>query len=306
MQYTIIQPTTEQELEAYYQLRWEVLRKPFNRPRGSEQDEYDQVSEHCMLVDPDQQVIGIGRLHFNSPEEAQIRFMVVKPELQGEGHGVRIIQHLELRAKDQGATRVIINSRDLTLGFYLKCGYELKEEADIVHNAMAEHQLVKYIDASNHIIYRPKWCHELQETWQQHIPISDSMGIRIYQYTGRLFETRANLARNINVHETMFAGSIYSLATLTGWGMVQLQLQEKGLDGAVVLAEGSVQYLEPLRSEPRAIAHLDDMHGDMAVLRQGKNAHVNLDVSVYDGDEAVAYFNGRYVVKAPRDTAKRA
>ncbi|RAJ96362.1 bifunctional GNAT family N-acetyltransferase/hotdog fold thioesterase [Aliidiomarina maris] len=300
MQYTIIQPSTEQQLNDYFQLRWEVLRKPFKRPRGSEQDEYDQVSEHCMLVDADQQAIGIGRLHFNSPEEAQIRFMAVKPDLQGEGHGVRIIQFLELKARDQGATRVIINSRDTTLGFYLKCGYELKEEADTVNNPMAEHQLVKYIDASNHIIYRPRWCHELQQTWQQQIPISDAMGIRIYQYTGRSLETRANLARNVNVHDTMFAGSIYSLATLTGWGMVQLQLQEKELDGAVVLAEGSIKYLKPLASEPRAVVYLEDLHGNMQVLRKHKNAHLNVDVTVYDEDTPVAYFNGRYVVKAQR------
>lgn len=303
MQYTIIQPTTADELDAYFQLRWEVLRKPFKRPKGSEQDEYDQVSEHCMLVDEARAVVGIGRLHFNSPEEAQIRFMVVKPDLQGEGHGVRIIQHLELRARDQGATRVIINSRDTTLGFYLKCGYELKEEADTVNNPMAEHQLVKYIDASNHIIYRPQWCRELQTTWQEQIPISDSMGIRIFQYTGRVFETRANLARNLNVHDTMFAGSVYSLATLTGWGMVQLQLQEKGLGGSVVLAEGSIKYLQPLATEPRAVVNLDDMYGNMQVLRKKKNAHLNVDVTVYDGDQAVAYFNGRYVVKAPRSQA---
>lgn len=301
MHYTIIEPTTKEELETYFQLRWEVLRKPFKRPRGSEHDEYDQVSEHCMLVDPDRQVIGIGRLHFNSPEEAQIRFMVVKAELQGEGHGVRIIQHLELRARDQGATRIIINSRDLTLGFYLNCGYELKEEANTVRNPAAEHQLVKYIDARNHIVYRPQWCRELQQTWQKQIPISHGMGIRIYQYTGRVFETRANLARNLNVHNTMFAGSIYSLATLTGWGLVQLQLQEKGLEGSVVLAEGSIKYLQPLGSVPRAIAHLDDMHGNMQVLRKRKNAHVNVDVTVYDGDEPVAYFNGRYVIMANRD-----
>lgn len=300
MQYTIIQPTTEQTLNDYFQLRWEVLRKPFKRPRGSEQDEYDQVSEHCMLVDESHNALGVGRLHFNSPEEAQIRFMAVKPELQGEGHGVRIIQYLELLARDQGATRVIINSRDTTLGFYLKCGYELKEEADTVNNPMAEHQLVKYIDASNHIIYRPQWCNALQQTWQQQIPISDAMGIRIYQYTGRMLETRANLARNINVHDTMFAGSIYSLATLTGWGMVQLQLQEKELDGSVVLAEGSIKYLKPLAEEPRAVVNLDDMHGNMQVLRKHKNAHLNVDVTVYSNTEAVAYFNGRYVVKAPR------
>ncbi|RUO29204.1 GNAT family N-acetyltransferase [Aliidiomarina sedimenti] len=301
MRYTIITPSTPQELEQYFQLRWKILRQPFKRPRGSEHDEYDQVSEHCMLLDADKAPIGIGRLHFNSPEEAQIRFMAVKPDIQGEGHGVRIIQHLELRARDQGAARVIINSRDTTLGFYLKCGYELKEEADTMQNPMAEHQLVKYIDATNHIIYRPQWCHELQQTWQQRIPISDAMGIRIFQYTGREFECRALLARNINVHDTMFAGSIYSLATLTGWGMVQLQLQEKALQGGVVLAEGSIKYLKPLGEEPRAVVELDDMHGDMQLLKQGKNAHINVDVTVYDNDTPVAYFNGRYVVMAPRD-----
>lgn len=297
MQYTIVTPKSEQELAAYYQLRWEVLRKPFKRPLGSEQDAYDQVSEHCMLVDSEQRPLGVGRLHFNSPEEAQIRFMAVHADLQGEGHGVRIIQHLELRARDQGATRVIINSRDTTLGFYLKCGYELKEEADTAKNSTAEHQLVKYIDASNHIIYRPKWCHELQQTWQKGIPVSDAMGIRIHQYTGRLFEVRAALARNINIHNTMFAGSIYSLATLTGWGMVQLQLQEKELSGAIVLAEGSIRYDRPVKADPRAIVELDDMHGDMSSLQINKNVHINVDVTVYDSKTAVAYFNGRFVVK---------
>jgi thioesterase domain-containing protein len=301
MQYTIVNPTTPEQLAEYYNLRWQVLRKPFKRPRGSEHDEYDQVSEHCMLIDEKSKPIGVGRLHFNSPEEAQIRFMAVLPDLQGEGHGVRIIQHLELRARDQGATRVIINSRDTTLGFYLRCGYELKEEADTVQNPGAEHQLVKYIDPSNHIVYRPQWCRELQLSWQNQIPISDAMGIRIYQYTGRSLETRAILARNLNVHDTMFAGSIYSLATLTGWGMVQLQLQERSLSGAVVLAEGSINYLKPLAEEPRAVVHYDDMHGDMLCLKAGKNAHLNVDVTVSDGDTPVAYFNGRFVVKAPRD-----
>jgi thioesterase domain-containing protein len=300
MKYSIINPTSEHELEQYFDLRWRVLREPFERPRGSEHDEYDQISEHCMLLDAEKDPIGVGRLHFNSPEEAQIRFMAVLPDLQGEGHGVRIIQYLELRARDQGATRVIINSRGNTLDFYLKCGYQLKEEADTVKNPMSEHQLVKYIDASNHIIYRPQWCHELQETWQQRIPISDAMGIRIYQYTGRLLETRAILGRNLNVHDTMFAGSIYSLATLTGWGMVQLQMQERQLEGAVVLAEGSISYRKPLASEPRAEVNLDDVHGDILRLKEGKNAHLTVDVTVFDEDKAVADFNGRFVIKAPR------
>ena len=31
-------PQTEEELEAYYQFRWEMLRKPLHQPKGSERD----------------------------------------------------------------------------------------------------------------------------------------------------------------------------------------------------------------------------------------------------------------------------
>ena len=80
----------------------------------------------------------------------------------------------------------------------------------------------------------PKWCNELQLLWSDTIPISEHMGIKIYQYTGRTFETRASLNKNINIHGTMFAGSIFSLATLTGWGMLHLLLKQKGLSGDIM------------------------------------------------------------------------
>ena len=31
-------PQTEEELERYYQFRWEMLRKPLHQPKGSERD----------------------------------------------------------------------------------------------------------------------------------------------------------------------------------------------------------------------------------------------------------------------------
>ncbi|MCR4448093.1 GNAT family N-acetyltransferase, partial [Aeromonas veronii] len=36
--YRVVTPQTVAELDAYYQLRWELLRKPFNLPVGSERD----------------------------------------------------------------------------------------------------------------------------------------------------------------------------------------------------------------------------------------------------------------------------
>ena len=260
--YKVITPTTPEELDKYYDLRWRVLREPFQRPKGSEQDEYDQVGQHRMVINQAGDAVAVGRVHFNSAEEAQIRFMAVAPEYRGEGHGVAIIYALELAARNDGAKHVVINSRDNTIGFYKKCGYQVAEEADTVNNPMAEHQLRKSFSEQNRIIYRPEWCAELQQTWQNDIPISDAMGIRIHQYTGRMFETRATLSRNINVHGTMFAGSIYSLGTLTCWGLLHLQLLERELDGAVVLGDGNIHYHKPVTQEPRAIARLSDVTGD--------------------------------------------
>ena len=298
--FEVVTPTTQEQLDAYYHLRWRVLREPFQRPPGSEQDEYDQVSHHRMVVNKNGEPIAVGRLHFNSPEEGQIRFMACAPECRGEGHGVAIVYALEQVARQEGATHVVINSRDNTLGFYLKCGYDLVEEADTVKKPAAEHQLRKQFTEQNRIIYRPDWCASLQHIWQEDIPISDAMGIRIHQYTGREFETRATLSRNTNIHGTMFAGSIYSLATLTCWGLLHLQLQERGLTGSVVLADGAIHYHKPVTREPRAIARLTDLSGDFTPLKNEQNARISMVSRVYDHDRRVAEFNGQFVVLAKR------
>lgn len=298
--YQVISPSDEQQWQAYYDLRYRVLREPFQRPRGSEQDEYDQVGLHRMVINDAGQAVAVGRLHFNSPEEGQIRFMASAPEHRGEGHGVAIVYALEQLARQEGATHIVINSRDNTLGFYQKCGYDLVEEADTVSNPSAEHQLRKTLTEYNRIIYRPDWCQELQATWHEEIPISETMGIRISQYTGREFETHAQLSRNINVHGTMFAGSIYSLATLTCWGLLHLQLRERQLQGAVVLADGNIHYHKPITREPRAVARLVDMNGDLSSLKSGQNARVNLKSQVFDGDKPVAEFTGQFVVLAKK------
>ncbi|MAD53238.1 MULTISPECIES: bifunctional GNAT family N-acetyltransferase/hotdog fold thioesterase [unclassified Idiomarina] len=299
--YKVITPTTDTEFEKYFHLRWRVLREPFQRPLGSEQDEYDQVGLHRMVVNEANDPVAVGRLHFNSPEEAQIRFMATAPEYRGEGHGVAIIFALESAARAEGATHVIINSRDTTIGFYKKCGYQVVEEADTVKNPMAEHQLKKSFSEQNRIIYRPEWCEELQNTWAKDIPISDAMGIKIHQYTGRMFETRAQLSRNINVHGTMFAGSIYSLGTLTCWGLLHLQLLERELEGSVVLGDANIHYHKPVSREPRAVAYLSDVTGDFSALKEGKNARMMMKAQIMDDERPVAEFTGRFVVLAKRD-----
>jgi N-acetylglutamate synthase-like GNAT family acetyltransferase len=116
-------PASEADWTAYYEIRWRVLREPWGRPRGSERDELDASSIHFMACLEDGAVAGVARLHFNSPEEAQIRYMAVAPERQGRGAGAALLRAAEEKAAAMGALRAVLNARDNARGFYEKMGY---------------------------------------------------------------------------------------------------------------------------------------------------------------------------------------
>lgn len=44
-------PETAEQMDAYYQFRWEMLRKPLHQPLGSERDAYDALAHHQTVVD---------------------------------------------------------------------------------------------------------------------------------------------------------------------------------------------------------------------------------------------------------------
>src|SRR5690242_9130916 len=98
-----LSPRSPGDWEKYYDLRWRVLRAPWNQPRGSEKDELEEQSEHLMILGPGAEALAIGRLHFNSAGEAQVRFMAVTPEARGRGFGGVILAELEQRALAGGA-----------------------------------------------------------------------------------------------------------------------------------------------------------------------------------------------------------
>ena len=75
----IIVPETKEQFEIYYQLRWEVLRKPWNKPKGSEKDELEEESFHALAISDNGKALGVIRLQLNSPEEGQFRYMGVSP-----------------------------------------------------------------------------------------------------------------------------------------------------------------------------------------------------------------------------------
>ncbi len=139
----LVEPQSDAELASYYDLRWRVLRKPWDQPRGSERDDLDQNAYKLMFQAPDGSAVAVGRLHFNSPEEAQVRYMAVDPNYERFGLGGRILEALEAEARKKGARTIVLNSRDQAIGFYEKHGYTLSGEAGPLFGGRVQHMRMK-------------------------------------------------------------------------------------------------------------------------------------------------------------------
>ena len=133
MKIKIIEPTTSEEFKKYYNLRYEILRKPWGQPLGSERDEGEETSIHRMIIDNKTgNALAVGRLQFNSEDEAQIRYMAVAGDLQGKGLGSQIISSLEDVARGKGINRIILSARENALQFYKNNGYEIVKKTHLL------------------------------------------------------------------------------------------------------------------------------------------------------------------------------
>jgi len=100
----------------------------------------------------------------------------------------------------------------------------------------------------------------------------------------------------LNISQTLFAGSLFSLATLTGWGLIWLLLRERHLGGTIILADAHIRYSQPISGRPGAIADLGSLSGDLDRLARGRKARVQLEVELFGDEERGAVFEGVYIV----------
>ncbi len=142
----IIEPNSSAEFEQYYNLRYEVLRKPWLQPKGSEKDDDDKSSIHRMIIDESNgKAVAVGRLQFNTSEEAQIRYMAVSDNYQLKGYGNIIVKTLEDIALNKGIRNIILQARENALKFYWKNGYEIIEKSYLLFDEIQHWLMVKKI-----------------------------------------------------------------------------------------------------------------------------------------------------------------
>ena len=122
-------PQTPEEFERYRDLRWRILRAPWNKPKITEQDDLENDDFPIMVCEVDGIPIGVGRAHFISEDEAQIRSISVEPHWEGKGIGSIVLKELEKIVTAKGAKRIIIHARNNAVEFYKKNGYHSVEES---------------------------------------------------------------------------------------------------------------------------------------------------------------------------------
>lgn len=145
MRFIVKQAGTEQELKAILQLRYTVLRQPWNQPIESATDDLEKTSVNAYLEDGSGVAIACGRLQENEHKTGQIRFMAVAISYQGQGLGKKMLAFLEEKARDAGLHKIELQARENAVAFYKSNGYVVKEKSFLLWGIIQHFLMVKFI-----------------------------------------------------------------------------------------------------------------------------------------------------------------
>lgn len=148
MKIEVREPGDGRELAEVYELRWRILREPWQQPRGSEKDELDgdeRVSWNVAAIQ-DGKLVGTGRLHKCSEREGQIRFLCVDEAHRNKKLGTMMLRYLHAKAAEMSMLRVVANVREQAKGFYLKHGYTVTGQAHTLFGEIPHVRMMKGLE----------------------------------------------------------------------------------------------------------------------------------------------------------------
>ncbi len=139
---------------------------------------------------------------------------------------------------------------------------------------------------------------ELTHLLHQEIPLARALELAVETAENDCVRVRGPLAPNLNLHGSVFAGSIYCFATLAGWCLVHAFCHRHGIPAAVVLRHADIRYLRPLTTAPVAEARLPEpeaVASFLTALLAGKPARMVVPASLAVDGRVAAQFSGEFV-----------
>lgn len=147
----IVPPTTEAERASVFDLRYRVLRAPWQQPRGTETDALDTAPPppnspwvlNLAAFDANGNALACGRVQALDAATAQVRYMAVDPDNQGSGLGLAVLNALEAAAAAHGHSTVVLEAREKALGFYERAGYAIVAKTHLLFGSIQHWRMQK-------------------------------------------------------------------------------------------------------------------------------------------------------------------
>lgn len=141
--------------------------------------------------------------------------------------------------------------------------------------------------------------HQLQNVLNDEIPITHALGIKVEEVANNFIILSAPLSNNINHKSTVFGGSLYSVAVLSGWAMIYSLLDTLGIHAHIVIHESKIEYLKPVSQDFRVRCEIEDLtevDKKLAMFERKGISRIQLTARVLNGERPAVKFIGWYVI----------
>lgn len=131
---------------------------------------------------------------------------------------------------------------------------------------------------------------------RQSIPLSAAMAVRVVEASAEHLVLGVPLPPNQNDKGTAFAGSIASLATLTGWAALMLWAEANVAPCQVAVYDSHLRYRTPITGDFQARVRLPDTANLERMLRGKGRGKIGLEVDVADASGVAVTLHAHYAV----------
>ena len=140
----------------------------------------------------------------------------------------------------------------------------------------------------------------LQEMIRQEIPLCDAMDLTVEVLTEKKITISAPMSANKNNHGSFFAGSIYSLSAITGWGLLTNYAHTNFAGSGVVVRKANAEYFHPIIDKKLTLScEMPDptiMEPFVERLNEKGRARLSLSIDIVSDEKLAVRFSGAYTI----------
>lgn len=128
------------------------------------------------------------------------------------------------------------------------------------------------------------------------------MGFRVTEASVERVVAQVPLAPNRNHLQTVFGGSLYSVAALTCYALFRMITAQDSLADDLVIQTGEISYQAPVTGDFDVLAAApaaEEIDRFRRQLRRSGKARLALQAAIRRDGQTVAVFSGTYVMKVP-------